>query len=225
MRLAAKQNTYDITLNNALFVDPTFEKVKRFTEFFPIKYETIIDGKFDRLSASSRLLLVRLLSLCYKHSSPIVQVNVFDLPTFRRVNVNDLFLELSDSGYLQSPIKKEIKKDIKEKKEIISTERPKAVAVVAPKTSINLLSKQVEIPNTLVQSWADTYPKEYLELELKKARSWLITNPHKAPKTNFGRFFNSWFDRGWEKYRQTLKTNPTQLTVEALEEILRKDAE
>lgn len=110
----------------------------------------------------------------------------------------------------------------------ISPEPQKAVAVVEPKinqVSINLFSKEVPISVTLVKAWADTYPKEYLELELKKARNWLITNPHKNPKKNYGRFFNGWFDRGWDKYRQTLKSNPTQITVEDLEAILKKDAE
>lgn len=106
-----KNTTYNITLDKSLFVDHTFEKVKRFTEFFPIKYETIIDGKFDRLNASSRLLLVRLISLCYKQMSPIVQVNDIDLPHFRKVNTQLMLLELSNSGYLQTPIKKEIKKE------------------------------------------------------------------------------------------------------------------
>lgn len=104
---------------------------------------------------------------------------------------------------------------------------PQAVAVVAkkPTLTISLISKEVPISVDLAKSWADTYPKEYLEIEIKKARSWLIVNPHKHPKSNFGRFFNSWLDRGWEKYRQTLKSNPTQITVEDLEAILKKDAE
>jgi len=77
-------------------------------------------------------------------------------------------------------------------------------------------NKSVEIKSDLIKAWADTYPKEYLELELKKARNWLVANPHKAPKSNFGRFFNSWFDRGWEAYRKNLPSKPTSTTVDEL---------
>jgi hypothetical protein len=113
--------------------------------------------------------------------------------------------------------------------DLLSTEPNKSVAVVPQKSNqsvvINLLSKDVELPIIIVKAWADTYPKEYLELELKKARNWLLTNAHKEPKKNYGRFLNNWFNNGWDRYRQTLKSNPTQITVEDLEAILKKDAE
>lgn len=79
---------------------------------------------------------------------------------------------------------------------------------------------QVDIPRNLVLSWADTFPKEFLDIELKKARSWLLANPHKAPKKNHGRFFNNWFNRGWEKYRTTLKSNPSTISADDLTDIL-----
>jgi hypothetical protein len=73
-----------------------------------------------------------------------------------------------------------------------------------------------KIKKDLIESWADTYPKEYLEIELKKARSWLLANKHKAPKSNYGRFLNNWFNNGWEKYRKTLPSNQTKTSVEDL---------
>lgn len=108
----AFQKKYDIALDPELFVDPSFSK-GRFSEYFPVKHETIKDGKYDRLSTSSRVLLTRLLSLCYKEKSRIVSVLAHDLPTFRRVNVDDLFFELSNSGYLRFPINKETNKENK----------------------------------------------------------------------------------------------------------------
>lgn len=80
--------------------------------------------------------------------------------------------------------------------------------------------KQVAISADLIKSWADTYPKDFLDMELKKARSWILANPQKSPKKGWGRFFNSWFDRGWEKYRTTLKSNPSAISVDDLNDLL-----
>jgi hypothetical protein len=221
--LAGAQNSYDITLADFLFVDPTFSKAHKYTEFFPLKFKTIDSSKFMKLSASSRSLLVHMVGLSYTQGGPKIALSVLEVPPYRGVSVESLIRELNDYGYLECPY---IKEKIKIKENNIKTTEPqKAVTVAAPKNnqsvSINLLSKEVQISQLLVKSWADTYPQEYLELELKKARSWLISNPHKAPKSNFGRFFNSWFDRGWESYRKTLTSNGTILTAESLEEMLR----
>lgn len=80
--------------------------------------------------------------------------------------------------------------------------------------------KEIKISNDLIQAWSDTYPKEFLEQEFKNARNWVLSNPHKSPKSAWGKFLNSWFQRGWERYRTTLKSQPTKLTVDDLNEIL-----
>lgn len=100
-----------------------------------------------------------------------------------------------------------------------------AVAVVDEKTgnkvSVKISSSlEIKISSDLVSAWSDTYPKEFLELELKNARNWVLSNPHKAPKSAWGRFLNSWFQRGWERYRTTLKSQPVKLTADDLNEIL-----
>lgn len=216
---------YDITLHPDLLVDPTFAKSRKFTEFFPVKFRTIDSRKFEDLSASSRSLLIHIIGVSHTQGSPKITLSETDVPRFRGASVKSLISELCDSGYLECPYIKEIieKKEIKD----ISTEPQKAVAVVPPKinqTPINLLNKEVLIRSDLIASWADTYPAEYLQLELKKARNWLLSNSHKAPKSNFGRFLNSWFDRGWEQYRKNLPSNGTQLTADSLEEMLRGES-
>jgi hypothetical protein len=105
---------------------------------------------------------------------------------------------------------------------VVSTEPTKSVAVVAKK-SIFLFKfgdKEIAISEELVQSWSETYPKEFLEIEIKKARNWLLSNPHKAPKSNFARFFNSWFNNGWETFRRGLKSNPVKVTENEMAAIL-----
>lgn len=73
-----------------------------------------------------------------------------------------------------------------------------------------------KIKKDLFQSWAETYPKEYLQMEYKKARSWILANTHKAPKSNYGRFLNNWFNNGWEKYRKTMTSNQPKASVDEL---------
>lgn len=115
------------------------------------------------------------------------------------------------------------KEEDKEKEEDICSE-PSNLVPIKPPSSNALISissnQQVAISTDLIKSWADTYPKEFLDIEVKKARSWIIANPHKAPKKSWGRFFNSWFDRGWEKYRTTLKSNPSAISVDDLNDLL-----
>lgn len=84
------------------------------------------------------------------------------------------------------------------------------------KIEIDLGVERALINKNLISSWADTYPKEFLELELKKARSWLIANQHKSPKKDYAKFLNNWFNTGWESYRKTLKSNPVSTTVDEL---------
>jgi len=105
---------------------------------------------------------------------------------------------------------------------IISAEPKKSVpAVVKNKVSFKISeSKHIGVSQDLVQSWADTYPKEFLELSFKEMRNWVLSNEHKAPKSNWSRFMNSWFKRGFENYRKTLKSNPSKITIDDLNDIL-----
>jgi hypothetical protein len=97
------------------------------------------------------------------------------------------------------------------------TQAAKAVDVVEFKISS---SKSISIKKDLISAWSDTYPKEYLDLSIKELRNWVLSNEHKAPKSAWAKFMNSWFQRGWERYRTTLKSQPTKLTVDDLNEIL-----
>jgi len=118
----------------------------------------------------------------------------------------------------------------REEKNIISSEPNTSVAEVEKKPKPEEL-KYIQLKITqgvdamltqdLIDSWSDTYPKEYLELEMKKARSWLIDNPDKRPKTRWGRFFNGWFDRGWDRYRKGIQSSPAKITSDQVMSILR----
>lgn len=105
----------------------------------------------------------------------------------------------------------------------VCSEPTKSVTEPAAPSNISFkVSEKITmiISQDLINSWADTYPKEFLDLEIKKARSWILANKHKSPKKDWGRFLNSWFNRGWEAYRKTLSSNPTQMSPEEALEIL-----
>jgi hypothetical protein len=104
----------------------------------------------------------------------------------------------------------------------LSVEPKKSVATVMENKISFVISKnkQVLINSDLVNSWADTYPKEYLELSFKEMRNWILSNEHKAPKSAWSKFMNGWFSRGYEEYRKTLKSNPPKITVDDLSDIL-----
>lgn len=104
-----------------------------------------------------------------------------------------------------------------EKKPKLPTQAAKAVDVVEFKISS---SKSISIKKDLITAWSDTYPKEYLDFSVKELRNWVLSNEHKAPKSAWAKFMNGWFKRGWERYRTTLKSQPTKLTTDDLNEIL-----
>ncbi len=81
----------------------------------------------------------------------------------------------------------------------------------------------ISLKQNLLKSWSDTYPKEYLEIEFKKARSWIYANDHKTPRSERGwsTFLNSWLNRGWEQYRKSLTSNPPKVSLEEFEEMMR----
>ena len=107
------------------------------------------------------------------------------------------------------------------------TSEPKSLIPRKSKIELKVFeNKKIEVSEELMQSWANTYPREYLEESFKQARNWLLANEHKAPKKNFGRFFNSWFDRGWERYRKTLTTkNNNKITSDDLRKMLEDESE
>lgn len=73
------------------------------------------------------------------------------------------------------------------------------------------------ISQKLFDSWIQTYgDKEWILLELKKARDWCLANPLKKPKTNHTRFLNGWLSRGWDRHRQKLPSNKAKTDIAAI---------
>jgi len=57
--------------------------------------------------------------------------------------------------------------------------------------------------------WLNLYKDvEYICQELISAQIWIDSNTHKAPKSQFSRFFSAWLKRGWERHRKSISSNP-----------------
>src|SRR3990167_503157 len=46
-----------------------------------------------------------------------------------------------------------------------------------------------------MSAWKAAYGAVDIEGELKKAAAWIVSNPHLSPRTQVGRFLNTWFGR------------------------------
>jgi hypothetical protein len=92
-----------------------------------------------------------------------------------------------------------------------------ALPIASDKVEIVLTSfDKVLIKKELIESWAETYDQEFLKLSLNEMKNWVLANSHKKPKSDWPRFMNNWFKRGWEQYRKSLKSNPAKTSVDEL---------
>lgn len=50
-----------------------------------------------------------------------------------------------------------------------------------------------------MEAWKAAYGMVDIEAELKRAAAWIVSNPHLAPKSQLGRFLNTWFAKGQDR--------------------------
>lgn len=232
----SKNHIYKITVLNWIEHNPGTKKHFKKTL---IANNLTSDAKINALPLSCKWLFINLLLICGDYAKDTVTLTerqVNDILTTKEGPQNALdrlasfqLVSYEKNEFLR--IEKKEKKRI-ERKEIItseqknqnvSTQSANAVdVVVVPKFKLKLSStKEIELKQDLVNSWQDTYPKEFLDLSLKEMRNWLLANEAKSPKSQWPRFINSWFRRGWERHRLTIKSQPAKMTLEDFEEIMR----
>lgn len=82
-------------------------------------------------------------------------------------------------------------------------------------TSINSTDELLEIiPEKIRGGWPKLYPDpDYVPREAVKAIGWCATNKTKVPKSvrGWSQFFNGWLERGWDKHRKTISSNPADI--------------
>lgn len=158
--MASQHSKYDITLDKSLFVDPTFEKFKKFTEFFPLKYATINSRLFEKLSSSARVLLLQLLAKSYTEAARNFTITDKELLGYRGKSVDELFLELKDSRYLECPEIKEneIKERIQNK---IKGTQKKTAKIVSSETTENPSDLSAQKTKLLIATYCEQFKLKY----------------------------------------------------------------
>lgn len=59
-----------------------------------------------------------------------------------------------------------------------------------------------------MEAWKAAYGMVDIEAELKRAAAWIVSNPHLAPKSQLGRFLNTWFAKGQD--RASIRSIPSR---------------
>jgi hypothetical protein len=81
------------------------------------------------------------------------------------------------------------------------------IAGLGKKPKIELVNgKWVGITQDQREAWLAAYGAVDLEAELKTAAAWCVSNPSLAPKSQIGRFLNTWLTR--EQNRRSLQSIP-----------------
>jgi hypothetical protein len=55
--------------------------------------------------------------------------------------------------------------------------------------------QRIIVPNVFLESWRESYPHVDLDVMIKRASSWCLTNPDKRPKKRFDSFLNRWLGK------------------------------
>lgn len=97
------------------------------------------------------------------------------------------------------------RKEIKEKESKVKEIKVNEVFVEFENSPLTQVLTQVQVD--LQKKWIEVYGKDFCLEEFKKIYTWLAANPAKSPKSDFGKFINTWLTRGWESHRKTLPTN------------------
>ena len=68
--------------------------------------------------------------------------------------------------------------------------------------------KWIGITTVQREIWAAAYGAVDIDGELRKAAAWIVSNPHLAPKSQLGRFLNTWLARG--QNQSSIRSIPTR---------------
>jgi hypothetical protein len=73
--------------------------------------------------------------------------------------------------------------------------------------------KWTGVTNEQLEAWKAAYGAVDIEAELKKAAAWIVSNPHLAPKSQLGRFLNTWFARTQDRSSIRSIPSPSERTA------------
>lgn len=83
------------------------------------------------------------------------------------------------------------------------------IAVLGKKGKLDFINgRWVGVTQEQKDAWAAAYGAVDIEQELKKAAAWVVSNPSLAPKSQYGRFFNTWLVK--EQNKASIRSIPTR---------------
>lgn len=86
------------------------------------------------------------------------------------------------------------------------------IALLGRKAKLELVNgRWVGITEQMKESWKAAYGAVDLEAELKRAAAWVVSNPMRAPKSQMGRFLNTWMTQ--EQNRASIRSIPTVRSI------------
>jgi hypothetical protein len=92
------------------------------------------------------------------------------------------------------------------------------IAALGKKPKIDLVNgRWTGINEDQQQAWAAAYGAIQISSELAKAAAWCMSNPALAPKSNFGRFLNTWLTR--QQNQASLRSIPTERPTEVKQKL------
>lgn len=81
------------------------------------------------------------------------------------------------------------------------------------KTKIECVNgRWVGVTEDQMQAWRDAYPAVDIDAELKRMAAWIVSNPMMAPKSQVGRFVNTWLTKS--QNQASLRSIPTERRTE-----------
>ncbi|HYF35662.1 MAG TPA: hypothetical protein VD994_10260 [Prosthecobacter sp.] len=92
-----------------------------------------------------------------------------------------------------------VRQIVREECERISERLEQKIIEAAQQRTKNKLElvngRWVGVTEPQLQAWRDAFPAVDVDAELKKMAAWIVSNPMMAPKSQVGRFVNSWLTK------------------------------
>jgi hypothetical protein len=101
----------------------------------------------------------------------------------------------------------------KKLEEIVRRVVREEIAALGKKPKIDLVNgKWIGITQEQLQAWNAAYGSVSIDAELARASAWCLSNPALAPRSNYGRFLNTWLTR--QQNQASLRSIPTERLTE-----------
>lgn len=169
--------------------------------WFRLENDFINDEKLFRLDPLEKFVWIALLALRSKKLDQVFELDVeylADQLKVKKTVISSTIQKLEQSKIIS------IHQSVTSGNQSVSTGSPTNVTY---ERTNEQKKAAAEIPDELKKQWIKTYGDEkWIDFEIAAAEAWMLSNPTKAPKSDFKRFFNGWLKRGWESHRKTLSS-------------------